>query len=151
MKAVFGMAVLAATVAASTAQAKDPITLHAVGSQIYRCEPNDKGELQWKFREPVASLFYAGKTVGRHYAGPTWEHVDGSLVRGKVAESKPGKTPDDIPHLVLTATEHHGLGELERASKVHRVNTKGGVAAGACPKEGAWLSQPYEADYTFED
>jgi opacity protein-like surface antigen len=151
MKAFLGMAMLAASVAASEAAAKEPVTLHAVGAQIYRCEPNDKGELAWKFREPVATLLYAGKTVGRHYAGPTWEHADGSLLRGKVAETKPGKTPEDIPVLVLTVTEHRGLGELERASKVLRINTKGGVASGSCAKEGAWLSQPYEADYVFED
>jgi opacity protein-like surface antigen len=151
MKAFFGAAVLAAIAASSTVQAKDPVTLHAVGAQIYRCEPNDKGELAWKFREPVATLLYAGKTVGRHYAGPTWEHTDGSLVRGKVAESKPGKTPDDIPELVLAVTEHRGSGVLERTSKVLRVNTKGGVAAGSCAKEGAALSQPYEADYIFAD
>jgi hypothetical protein len=146
--ATFGALLASPFVAAN---GKEPVTLHAVGAQIYRCEANDKGELAWKFREPIASLFYAGKTVGRHYAGPTWEHIDGSLARGKVTETKPGKTPDDIPVLTLSVTEHHGLGELERAATVRRINTKGGVAAGPCAKEGAWLSQPYEADYVFED
>ena len=76
-------------------------TLHAAGAQVYECKADSAGKLVWQFREPIATLFMAGKTVGRHYAGPNWEMTDGSAVRGKVAAQSPGATPDDIPLLRL--------------------------------------------------
>src|SRR5271166_6294744 len=48
-------------------------TLQAAGAQIYTCSRNAKGALEWTFREPVAALLQDGKTVGRHFVGPTWE------------------------------------------------------------------------------
>lgn len=55
-----------------------PVTsVHAVGAQVYECQYSPAGKLVWQFREPVATLLVAGKTVGRHYAGPTWEMSDG--------------------------------------------------------------------------
>src|ERR1700730_5291030 len=79
-------------------------TVHAVGAQVYECKADSAGNLVWQFREPIATLFMAGKTVGRHYAGPNWEMTDGSAVRGKVAAQAPGMGPDDIPLLKLEAT-----------------------------------------------
>jgi hypothetical protein len=58
-------------------------TFHAEGAQIYECKPGNEGKLAWVFREPIATLLVDDKTVGRHYAGPTWEHGDGSAVTGK--------------------------------------------------------------------
>ncbi len=51
-------------------------SVQATGAQIYACSKNAKGALEWTFREPVASLFQDGKTVGRHFVGPTWEFSD---------------------------------------------------------------------------
>ena len=48
------------------------VTVQAAGAQIYECKPDGAGKLSWKFREPIATLLLDGKTVGRHYAGPTW-------------------------------------------------------------------------------
>ena len=56
--------------------------VHAVGAQVYECKVGANGHLVWQFREPIATLFIAGKTVGRHYAGPSWEMTDGSAVSG---------------------------------------------------------------------
>ena len=53
-----------------------------------------------------------GKTVGRHYVGPTWEHVDGSRVQGKPAGRAPGASAADIPWLKLEAVEPRGSGVL---------------------------------------
>jgi len=47
-------------------------TVHAVGAQVYECKPDSTGNLVWQFREPIATLFIGGKTVGRHFAGPGW-------------------------------------------------------------------------------
>ena len=79
-------------------------TLHAAGAQIYECKADSADKLVWQFREPIATLFMAGKTVGRHYAGPNWEMTDGSAVRGRVAAQSPGATPNDIALLRLEAT-----------------------------------------------
>jgi hypothetical protein len=45
--------------------------LQAAGAQVYICAKNAAGVLNWTFREPVASLLEEGKTVGRHFVGPT--------------------------------------------------------------------------------
>src|SRR3954468_23520373 len=65
------------------------VTLHAEGAQVYECKPGNDGKLAWAFREPIATLVLDGKTVGRHYAGPNWEHMDGSAVVGKAAGNAP--------------------------------------------------------------
>jgi Protein of unknown function (DUF3455) len=125
------------------------LTIHAQGAQIYECKADGGGKLGWQFREPVASLFVDGKTVGRHYAGPTWEMTDGSMVTGKVAGRAPGATAKDIPLLKLQVASQRGAVQLTGASTIQRINTKGGTAEGACEQDGAFLSVPYSADYVF--
>ena len=56
-------------------------SVQATGAQIYACSKNAKGSLEWTFREPVASLFQDGKTIGRHFFGPTWEFSEFDLCR----------------------------------------------------------------------
>src|SRR5438128_4508197 len=77
------------------------LTMHAEGAQVYECKAGADGKLAWAFREPIATLLVDGKTVGRHYAGPNWEHGDGSAVAGKAAGNAPGATAIDIPWLKL--------------------------------------------------
>src|SRR5215469_18270398 len=79
------------------------LTVHAVGAQVYDCKAGDGGKLAWQFREPIATLIQDGKTVGRHYAGPTWEHADGSRVVAKPIGRANGATAKDIPWLKLEA------------------------------------------------
>ena len=67
------------------------LTLHAEGAQVYECKTSADGALAWVFREPIATLFSDGKTVGRHYAGPNWEYSDGSAVVGQVVGTAPGQ------------------------------------------------------------
>src|ERR1700745_4202413 len=96
------------------------VTLHAEGAQVYECKPGNDGKLAWAFREPIATLLLDGKTVGRHYAGPNWDHVDGSGVTGKVLANAPGKTANDIPWLKLEVTARRGSGVLSAATTVQR-------------------------------
>ena len=110
-------------------------TAHAVGSQVYECKADAAGKLTWQFREPIATLFIAGTTVGRHYAGPNWEMTDGSAVTAKVA----GRAP----------ASRRGAGQLAGVTTIQRINTRGGVADGTCNAGGAFLSVPYTADYAF--
>jgi hypothetical protein len=124
-------------------------TFHAEGAQVYECKAGADGKLAWAFREPVATLLLDGKTVGRHYAGPNWEHTDGSAVVGKAVGNAPGKTAGDIPWLKLEVTAQRGKGALSGVTTVQRINTQGGVYSGVCDKAGAFHSAPYAADYVF--
>jgi hypothetical protein len=124
-------------------------SVHAVGAQIYECKADAGGKLVWRFREPIATLMLAGRTVGRHYAGPTWEMIDGSAVDGKVAGRAAAASPADIPLLKLDAASHRGAGQLATVTTIQRINTRGGVADGTCSAAGAFLNVPYTADYAF--
>ncbi|QOZ44257.1 hypothetical protein XH89_12740 [Bradyrhizobium sp. CCBAU 53340] len=123
--------------------------LFAEGAQIYECKPAADGKLAWSFREPIATLLENGKTVGRHYAGPNWEHQDSSAVTGKVTGSAPGETDSDIPRLKLEVTSRRGSGLLSEVTTVQRVLTHGGKLDGACDKAGDFKSVPYSATYIF--
>ena len=125
------------------------LSVHAEGAQVYECKAGPDGKLAWTFREPIATLLVDGKTVGRHYAGPNWEHSDGSAVTGKVAGNAPGATPDDIAWLKLDVVSQRGSGVLTGVTTVQRINTKGGKLDGACDKAGSFRSMPYSADYVF--
>jgi hypothetical protein len=124
-------------------------TVHAEGAQVYECKADASGKLVWQFREPIATLLVDGKTLGRHYAGPNWELVDGSAVSGKVAGRAPGATAKDISLLKLEVTLQRGTGRLTGVTTIQRLNTKGGVGEGPCETAGDFLSVPYSADYTF--
>jgi uncharacterized protein DUF3455 len=121
------------------------LTVHAEGAQVYECKAAADGKLAWAFREPIATLFADGKTIGRHYAGPNWEHIDGSAVVGKAAGNAPGATSDDIAWLKLQVVSSRGSG----VTTVQRINTKGGKLEGACDKAGSFKSAPYSAEYVF--
>jgi hypothetical protein len=125
------------------------LTVHAEGAQVYDCKAGADGKLAWAFREPIATLMADGKTVGRHYAGPNWEDVDGSAVTGKAAGNAAGATANDSPWLKLEVTAHRGNGVLTPVTTVQRINTSGGKLDGACDKAGATKSAPYSADYVF--
>jgi hypothetical protein len=125
------------------------VTLHAEGAQIYECKIGTDGKLTWVFREPIAALFLDGNTVGRHYRGPTWEHVDGSAVTGKTVGNAPGATANDVAWLKLEVVDRRGDGVLAAATTVQRINTHGGRLAGACEHASMLRSVPYSADYVF--
>jgi len=157
-----GLAALAAAALAAFTAAAEPqlpaaiaapeqtpiVALQAAGAQIYECKES-AGKLAWAFREPIAALMQDGRTVGRHYAGPTWEHADGSAVVGKAAASAPGATTDDVAWLRLDVVERRGGGVLSTATSVQRINTHGGALSGPCPERGALRAVPYSADYVF--
>ena len=125
------------------------LSVHAEGAQVYECKAGTDGQLSWLFREPIATLMADGKTVGRHYAGPNWESVDGSAVIGKVSGNAPGATANDIAWLKLDVISHRGSGALSGVTTVQRINTEGGQLTGACDKVGATKAAPYAADYVF--
>jgi Protein of unknown function (DUF3455) len=125
------------------------VKLYAIGAQIYECKAGNDGKLAWAGREPSAALTLDGKTVGRHYAGPTWEHADGSAVVARAVGNAPGKTSQDAAWLKLEVTSHRGNGIFTPVTTVQRVNTSGGALSGACDKAGALHSVAYSTDYIF--
>jgi hypothetical protein len=149
---IFASPVPAAAQAPDAVAAPDKtqiLKVHAVGAQIYECKADKDGKLVWEFREPIAALILDGKTIGRHYAGPTWELSDGSAVTGKVMGSASGATPKDIKWLKLDAVTHRGSGQLSDATTIQRFDTRGGVADGDCAAAGAFISVPYSSEYVF--
>jgi len=123
--------------------------LQGAGAQIYVCAKNAVGALNWTFREPVATLLDGGKTVGRHFVGPTWEFDDGTRVVAETVGKAPGATAKDISWLKLSVKEVPKSGLVAGATSVLRVDTKGGVFEGACDSEGELHSEPYVATYVF--
>lgn len=126
------------------------LQVQAQGAQIYECRAATQatGHPSWQFREPVASLFREGKTVGRHYTGPTWEIGD-SIVTGKVIARADAPNAKDIPWLKLDVANPADDGPLQDVTAVQRINTLGGVLDGACDKVGELRAEPYAADYVF--
>jgi len=124
-------------------------TLHAEGAQIYECTAKSNGRPTWEFREPIATLLLDNKTVGRHYAGPTWELMDGSAVAGKAVANASGATANDIPWLKLDVVSRRGSGMLAAVTTVQRIHTRGGAIQGGCDQVGALVSVAYSADYVF--
>ncbi len=91
LAAVLSTAALAATPDVPEAvrpPAGHKMTLHTVGAGEITYECRQKADAadayEWAFVAPVATLADKDqKTVGKYYAGPTWEAADGSKVTGK--------------------------------------------------------------------
>ena len=127
----------------------------ATGVQIYDCKPtkDDPARFEWVFRAPEAGLFdTTGKTIGKHYVGPTWESSDGSKVVGEIRARDDGPDVNAIPWLLLSAKTTSGVGVFSRIASVQRVQTVGGKApADGCSQAqaGNEAAIPYSATYYF--
>ena len=125
----------------------------ATGVQVYTCTRNPAGTTGWVLREPDAQLFdLQGNPVGKHYAGPTWEGLDGSKVVGEVKTNMPAPVEKAIPWLLLHAKSHAGSGAFTQAQAIVRMGTAGGTAPGdGCDetRAGQELRVPYTAIYVF--
>jgi hypothetical protein len=124
---------------------------HALGVQVYQCN----GAGAWTFVEPKAVLVTSRLQLIHHFAGPTWQHQDGSSVVGALVKPV---TVDvkSIPWLLLSAkttTAGKFGNRLTQTTFIQRVNTRGGIApaASTCTAAGAGVKKeiPYTADYYF--
>lgn len=125
----------------------------ATGVQIYRCTRAADGSHAWTFVAPEATLAArSGESLGRHYAGPTWEAPDGSSVVGEVRAKDPGPLPTAIPWLLLSAKSRAGTGLYTPTLSIQRVATEGGVAPSApctSARRNETVRVPYTASYFF--
>ncbi len=138
---------------AQTVSAKPPaIEAFGKGVQIYRCSPS-AGSYAWALKAPEATLSDAkGQLIGKHFAGPTWESVDGSSVVGEPLNVSSSPDSGAIPWIVLHAKSHAGAGTMADVDYVVRTRTEGGVApAGGCDAKhaDAEVRIPYSAIYLF--
>jgi hypothetical protein len=128
---------------------------HATGVQIYRClsDKDDAARVEWLFKEPEADLFdHAGKKIGKHYAGPTWEATDGSKVIGEVVAQANSPEPNSVAWLLLRAKSTSGNGVFGRVRFIQRLRTAGGKPPpDGCNQAsvGRELRVPYTAEYWF--
>jgi hypothetical protein len=129
--------------------------LVADGVQIYRCErkPGQPDAYEWTFQSPEANLRdIAGKYVGKHSAGPTWEAEDGSKVVGTVDARRDANERGAIPWLRLSARSTGTAGMFAGVTTIVRIGTRGGTAPGTGCNElelGRILRVPYKADYNL--
>lgn len=138
------------------APASDEVILsaHATGVQIYFCQANTERMPAWVLKAPEAELTDAdGKIIIHHSAGPSWKHIDGSEVTGKVIAKQDAPKAGAIAWLLLSAESHTGDGILARVSTIQRIHTEGGLPpkvtdcdASANGKESR---SAYSADYYF--
>ena len=124
---------------------------HAVGVQIYSCDP----ATGWVLVAPRANLYDDhGKLIATHFAGPSWQAKDGSTVVGIVEKRAP--VAGSIPWLRLAAastTVGTDGDRLLATTYIQRVATTGGVAPAASDctdlTAGSRSEVPYTADYYF--
>ena len=129
-----------------------PAGLHPIGTftvtkgtQTYTCASGSFAGAS----VPEAELSGPGGRI-HHFAGPSWQsESDKSLVTAtKTAESA---VAGSIPQLLLTVNSHSGTtrGLLSKVQAIQRLNTSGGAAPTTACTDGAKVSVPYHASYTF--
>ena len=125
-----------------------------VGELTYECreKANAAAGYEWVFVGPVATL-YGGdrKTVGKYYAGPTWESSDGSKITGKQVAVAPAGA-GSIPLQLVKTDPATGAGAMTGVTYIQRINTKGGVAPSTTcdgAAKGRRQQVDYRADYVF--
>jgi hypothetical protein len=125
------------------------------GVQIYDCSPKaaQTSVYEWTFRAPEATLKdSSGRTLGRHFTGPTWELDDGGSVVGDVKARAPSPSPTAIPWLLLVARATAGSGKLTATRSIQRLQTVGGIAPSVgcdATSAGKVAKVPYTANYYF--
>jgi hypothetical protein len=122
------------------------------GVQIYTCKASHGG-YAWGLKAPDASLQDAkGNVIGKHFAGPSWQATDGSVVVGAPLNASPSPDAGAIPWLVLQAKSHSGNGLMTGVQYIVRTRTEGGVAPSTgcdASHAGAEVRVPYSAVYLF--
>jgi hypothetical protein len=120
-----------------------------VGFQIYTCTDSTTGP-KWVLTAPDAKLLDAsGKTIGSHFAGPTWKLEDGSQVQGERIGSKPAPEAGSVAWLLLRAKAGTATGKFADVAFIQRTDTHGGAAVESTCTTGDTSRVPYTATYTF--
>ena len=128
------------------------LTAKATGVQIYNSTAEAGAAAKWTFEAPLAELKGRGVVI-HHYAGPSWEAVDGSKVSRDMdtpVTTVPAKqATSDIPWLLIKVqAEGDKQGTFSQVVYIQRVNTKGGKAPAQAPiRMGTNVGVAYRATY----
>jgi Protein of unknown function (DUF3455) len=110
---------------------------HAVGVQIYSCNATSSG-FAWGFVAPRANLYNDhGKLIITHFAGPTWQAMDGSRAVGQLVDAVT-VDPTAIAWVLLSASTTPGPDgdRLVATTFIQRIATTGGLAPPAGLQRG---------------
>jgi hypothetical protein len=123
------------------------------GAQIYTCTTATDGA-KWVLKAPDAKLLDpSGKSIGSHFAGPTWKLNDGSQVQGELVAKQSSPEAGSVAWLLLRAKAGTATGALAAVALIRRTDTHGGAApAIGCVSSqdiGKTVQVHYTATYTF--
>ncbi len=120
--------------------------------QIYVCTAAE-GHYAWHLKAPEAVLLDgSGKEAGHHFAGPSWQALDGSTIVGEPLVASAAPQPGSVPWLVLRVRSHIGEGTFAGVTYVARTQTEGGAApaSGCDPSHAdAEIRIGYSATYVL--
>ena len=94
---------------------------------------------------------HEGDLVAIHFAGPTWQALDGSSVVGDAANAKHFAAPerDGVDWLLLPAKSTGGNGLFSRVTYIQRLYTDGGKPPASCNPNQTEVLVDYSAQYLF--
>jgi hypothetical protein len=123
---------------------------YGIGVQMYTC-PVYATSVAVPHANLIDSDKDEGDLVAIHFAGPTWQALDGSSVVGDAANAKhfPALEPDGIDWLLLPAKSTAGSGLLSRITYIQRLYTDGGKPPASCNLNQAEVLVDYSAQYLF--
>lgn len=125
----------------------------ARGVQVYECraKKDNPSAVEWAFVAPESQLFDAhGRSIGKHYAGPHWENLDGSKIVGALKARADAPQAGAIPWLLLETRSVGTAGAFSKVTSIQRIATVGGTApASGCSAQqiGQQARVAYTADY----
>lgn len=131
-------------------------TVYATGTQTYECRVSrkDPQQMEWALVAPDADLRDEnGERLGNHAEGPSWRHIDGSEVTGRLKASAEAPLDDALPWQLLKTYSVGGEGAFAKVTSIQCINTIGGTPPGTkyCTARliGTRAIVPYNADYVM--
>jgi len=128
------------------------LALPASGVQKYACTSAKPGDAPaWDPEGPHALLNAGEKIAVIHFGGPSWQALDGSLLKGTKLAGADAPDKSNSQWLLLSATAT-GEGIFSNVTHIQRLDTVGGKApAGGCDAAhlGTKTLVPYKANYFF--
>lgn len=126
--------------------------LPASGVQSYACLRDKPGEApDWAPKGPHATLGEGNNLMGIHFGGPSWQAMDGSLVKGTKISSASAPDKSAIVWLLLSGAAS-GEGIFGKITHIQRMDTVGGKPPqGGCDAEhlDTRVLVPYRTNYYF--
>jgi hypothetical protein len=123
---------------------------YGIGVQKYTC-PVYATSAAVPHANLIAGDGNEGDLVAIHFAGPTWQALDGSSVVGDAANAKhfPASARDGVDWLLLPAKSASGNGLFSKVTYIQRLYTDGGKPPASCNLNQTEVLVDYSAQYLF--